>query len=638
MKTIDLGSIASIITGFPFKGENYSTEGVRVVRGENVTEGSLRWDTIKCWNLPFDKFQYYSLQLHDIVVGMDGSKVGKNKAVINNDDLPLLLAQRVACIRAKKNYDQRFLYYTINNPRFEEYVFKTQTGSSVPHISRQQIEDYEVPEIDFITQSKIAKVLSDLDAKIDLNHKINSELEAMAKLIYDYWFVQFDFPDENGKPYKSSGGKMAWCEELKREIPEGWESISLDQMGEILGGSTPSKTYNDNFCIGNGQPWITPKDLSLNKGKKYITRGEYDVTAQGLKSASLRIMIKGTVLLSSRAPIGYLAIAREDVTTNQGFKSFVPTKGFETEYIYFTIQNLIPTIENNAVGSTFKEVSGSTLKSILTFRPTQTILDSYQQLIKPTFEKQNLVELENEQLTSLRDWLLPMLMNGQVYVGGHFQQKKILSQVAKSEENCVTNEQLPIPNNKKPFAKQVLAGKIVSNFKDDQHFSDIKFQKIQFLAEHIIEADLNLNYYCQAAGPYDNKFMHTIYTDLRKQKWFDRQNKKFIVLEKQGKIEDYYQGYFSPVQDRLNTLFILLQPTTEAESEIIATLYAVWNNRIISGTTATSNELIADFYRWSDRKQQYSEEQILSGIQWLKDHKMEPKGFGKLIKQAKGKK
>ena len=274
--------------------------------------------------------------------------------------------------------------------------------------------DLLLPE--YNEQVKAGDLLFLCNQKIELNNKINAELEAMAKLLYDYWFVQFDFPNENGKPYKSSGGKMVYNEELKREIPEGWEAGTLNDIGEIIGGSTPSKANKQNFTT-NGTPWITPKDLSLNSGKKFISNGEIDASPLGVKNASLKIMEKGTVLLSSRAPIGYLAIARKNVTTNQGFKSFVPSKGYPTSYIFYTIQNAIPIIEQNSSGSTFKEVSGSTLKGIKTLIPDSIVIDAFEKISSPIFKQQDTLELENEKLSELRDWLLPMLMNGQVRVG-----------------------------------------------------------------------------------------------------------------------------------------------------------------------------------------------------------------------------
>ncbi|MFV0554980.1 MAG: restriction endonuclease subunit S [Mangrovibacterium sp.] len=237
----------------------------------------------------------------------------------------------------------------------------------------------------------------------------------MAKTIYDYWFVQFEFPNEDGKPYKSSGGKMVWNEKLKKEIPEGWESGKLSDVGDIIGGSTPSKGITDYFS-NKGVAWITPKDLSLNVGNKFISHGEIDVSDFGIKAASLTIMPKGTILLSSRAPIGYLAIARESVTTNQGFKSFVVSDLFSTEFVYYMIKNLIPTIENNATGSTFKEISASTLKSIITYFPSPELISLYTKNALKIFKRQEILEQQSSDLSSLRDWLLPMLMNGQVKV------------------------------------------------------------------------------------------------------------------------------------------------------------------------------------------------------------------------------
>ena len=321
-------------------------------------------------------------------------------------------------LRANQNTVDDFVFYLAKSPTFREKAISCMEGTSGRRRVNENVLKTQLIKLpDLPTQKAIAKVLSDLDAKIELNNKINRELEAMAKTLYDYWFVQFDFPNEQGKPYKSSGGKMVYNKELKQEIPVGWEVGTLDSIGTINGGSTPSKSNENNFCVEDGTPWITPKDLSLNKGNKYITRGEFDVTENGIKEASLKVMPKGTVLLSSRAPIGYLAISRGIVSTNQGFKSFVPKSYFSTEYIYYTVKNSIKIIEAYSSGSTFKEISSSVLKTIKIYLPQKNVIEKYNQKVVPIFEKQNLLELENQQLTTLRDWLLPMLMNGQVAVG-----------------------------------------------------------------------------------------------------------------------------------------------------------------------------------------------------------------------------
>ena len=312
----------------------------------------------------------------------------------------------------KGKADYEYVYYYLKT----QYEQLRNLSSGVrKNLNSNDVKEFEIKLPSLSTQQKIAAVLSTLDAKIELNQRINAELESMAKTLYDYWFVQFDFPNEKGKPYKSAGGKMVWNEALKREIPLGWEKGVLSDIGSITGGSTPSREIEDYFDV-NGTAWITPKDLSLNTGNKFITKGEAGVSEKGLKAASLNIMPKGTILLSSRAPIGYMAIAREEVTTNQGFKSFVPDKGYSIPYIYYTVKNAIPTIVNHSSGSTFKEVSGSVLKEIYICLPPVSITEKYKETIDAIFERQNKLELESQTLTELRDWLLPMLMNGQVVV------------------------------------------------------------------------------------------------------------------------------------------------------------------------------------------------------------------------------
>ena len=179
-KSYKLSEVANLSTGFPFDGSKYSKSGIRVVRGDNVTIGSLRWDSdkLKCWSEPFSRTAEYSLQDGDIVIGMDGSRVGRNRAQISKSDLPLLLAQRVACIRHNEKSVQDYLYYLLFNDRFVDYVKSVQTGTSIPHISLKQIGDYEVKLPSIEKQKSICYVLKSLDEKIALNNRINHNLAA----------------------------------------------------------------------------------------------------------------------------------------------------------------------------------------------------------------------------------------------------------------------------------------------------------------------------------------------------------------------------------------------------------------------------------------------------------------------------
>ena len=309
--------------------------------------------------------------------------------------------------------------YTVLNSNFVKKQANSQAKNSVqPDLTHTMFKSIVIPVPDSREeQNRISKIINNINQKIQTNNQINQELEAMVKTLYDYWFVQFDFPDQNGKPYKSSGGKMVYHPELKREIPEGWGVEKLDDLGTIVGGSTPTKSISDNFTKGGeGYSWITPNDLSNNKGNKFIKNGEIDVTVRGLKDASLKLYPEGTVLMSSRAPVGYLAIATKELTTNQGFKSFIPDKEYDKNYIYYTLQNCLKVIEQNASGSTFKEISATVLKDITIIQPNLDIVKKFEEKVSSINSYIKVNEEQKQELTQLRDWLLPMLMNGQVKV------------------------------------------------------------------------------------------------------------------------------------------------------------------------------------------------------------------------------
>lgn len=420
MRKVKLKDIAVSQTG-PFGSQlhehDYVEVGTPIVTVEHLGEISFATQ-----NLPFvsevdkQRLSKYILKEGDIVFSRVGS-VDRCTYVSKNEDGWLFSGR---CLRVRVDRTKacpKFISYYFRQKNFKAMMLNISVGATMPSLNTSLMDDIPLSLPSFSIQQKIAAILSALDDKIELNNKINVELEAMAKTLYDYWFVQFDFPDQSGRPYKSSGGAMVWNEQLKREIPEGWEVKRLDAIANIVGGSTPSKEIDDNFTTNGGTSWITPKDLSRNASNKFISCGEWNVTEKGMRSASLKKMPKGTILMSSRAPIGYLAIASDETTTNQGFKSFVPNGIMPTEFLFFTVQHLLPVIICNASGSTFKEVSGSTLKTINTIVPTKSLIDNFINKTGPVFKQQENLEKQNQTLATIRDWLLPMLMNGQVRAG-----------------------------------------------------------------------------------------------------------------------------------------------------------------------------------------------------------------------------
>lgn len=318
----------------------------------------------------------------------------------------------VLVFRAKEGHSPSFLYAVLLQDSFFDYVMQGAKGSKMPRGDKEQILRYEMPTLS-CSEESIGTFFLNLDQKIRLNEQINQNLEAMVKQLYDYWFVQFDFPNEEGKPYKSSGGEMVWNEELKREIPALWETKEVADIANVYNGATPSTV--DELNYGGDIVWITPKDLSDQK-QKFIYQGERNISQVGYDSCSTHLLPSNTILMSSRAPIGLLAIAKNELCTNQGFKSFVPKYRNIAIYLYYYLQYHLRQIEQLGAGTTFKEVSREDIIKFPVLKPSDNILDLWEERVSAFNDKQLEIQKENENLTKQRDELLPLLMNGQVSV------------------------------------------------------------------------------------------------------------------------------------------------------------------------------------------------------------------------------
>ena len=342
--------------------------------------------------------------LNDVLIAKDGSYL-KHVFVIK-DELDQAILSSIGILRPNlEKVVPEYLKYYLQTDSVKETVSKKYvSGSALPRIILKNFGEIEVIYKPISEQEKIAKVLSDLDAKIELNNKINTELEAMAKLIYDYWFVQFDFPDENGKPYKSSGGKMVYNEELKREIPEGWENGELQDIANItMGQSPPGDSYNENGIGSVFYQGCTDFGTRFPSNRKFT-------------SEPSRFAKNGDILLSVRAPVGTMNVANEDCCIGRGLAA-LNSKDDCISYLDGVMQYMKQIFDRrNASGTTFGSITKGDLFSIKVVIPDKKVLKQFNETAKPMFEKQNVIGLENQKLAELRDWLLPMLMNGQVKV------------------------------------------------------------------------------------------------------------------------------------------------------------------------------------------------------------------------------
>lgn len=279
------------------------------------------------------------------------------------------------------------------------------SGTGVPSMTFDSYYNIKVKLPDLSTQKSIAKVLSDLDDKIEINNRINKELESLAKTIYDYWFVQFDFPNQNGKPYKSSGGKMVYNNELKREIPEGWEVKKLSEIANITMGQSPSGTsYNE---TGEGMIFFQG---STDFGWRYPENRVYTTEPK-------RLAKEDDILLSVRAPVGIMNIAMNDCCIGRGLSALNSKDNFGSFLIYQMNYFKKKFDYLNSVGTTFGSLNKDELCNLELAYPRTSILTKFEEIVSKFDAKIKINTKQNQELSALRDWLLPMLMNGQVRVG-----------------------------------------------------------------------------------------------------------------------------------------------------------------------------------------------------------------------------
>ena len=321
------------------------------------------------------------------------------------------------------------LYVTDFKGNYPKYIYyllsclgriRTSDKSAVPGVNRNELHEMAVPVVDDkCQQKKIAVVLSALDGKIKLNNRINVELEAMAETLYDYWFVQFDFPGQNGKPYKSSGGKMVYNDTLKREIPEGWADCELS---DVISRSGTGLNPRDNFKLGSGENfYVTIKNI--NNGKIIFDDKCDRVDDEALNIIDRRSQLRpGDILFTSIEPVGVTYLIHEKPSNwniNESVFTLRPNyKKITSEYLYMLLSSLEMKAftKNVSSGSVHKGVRHRVLKTFKLPYNKPDLISDFSTIIKPILKRIYNLDIENIKLAQLRGWLLPMLMNGQVTV------------------------------------------------------------------------------------------------------------------------------------------------------------------------------------------------------------------------------
>jgi type I restriction enzyme S subunit len=395
-KYVSLADIANVINGVSFKPNDIKKEGIRILRSGNIQSGYLvlKDDDVFLDNTYYNRdntLQY----LDNCITASTGSidvlgKCGTVFEEINNCQIGAFMR----LVRSKSKDDALYISFILHSPLYYQYIRRlSKNGTSINNINNSHLEEFKFPLPPKNVKEEISKWYYSLEKKIALNTRMNAELEAMAKQLYDYWFVQFDFPDENGKPYKSSGGKMVYNPTLKREIPAGWEACTLGDFCDLY----QPKTIGTDEMSKNGKYHVYGANGLIGFYDKYNhEKSEIVMACRGNSCGAI----------NRTMPFSWI--------TGNAMVLSVKDKSISNEFIsqctnYMNIKGAI-------TGSGQPQLTRENLAPLLMIYPLQNILKRFSKKVTPIIEHRLHIQKTNEYLTHLRDSLLPMLMNGQVTV------------------------------------------------------------------------------------------------------------------------------------------------------------------------------------------------------------------------------
>lgn len=418
-KMIRMDNLIDEISMGPFgsdiKVDCFVESGIPVLNGSNLSSIKLVEQTFKYVTPEKAKsLKKANAKRGDIIITHRGT-LGQISYIPNSSKYEnYVISQSQFRVSLKsKMVDPAYFVYFFHTNEGQKRLLANKSYVGVPALAQatSNFRLIDFPLIPLEKQQKIASILSALDAKIELNNRINVELEAMAKTLYDYWFVQFDFPDKSGKPYKSAGGKMVYNATLKREIPEGWEAGNILKIASLLGGGTPSK--KENAYWSGDIPFFTPSDADDNIFKLQTAD---NITEVGLKNCSSKLFEKGTIFITARGSVGKIAIVAINMAMNQSCYALKPNKNVNYAYLYYCTQHLTHYLKVKSSGSVFNSIVSNDINLTPIAIPPINLIEQFGKTAIPMFEKILTNTKQNQQLAQLRDWLLPMLMNGQVKI------------------------------------------------------------------------------------------------------------------------------------------------------------------------------------------------------------------------------
>lgn len=538
------------------------------------------------------------------------TRVGLGKIASNRH--PIAFSQDIHGLIVKEGIHVPFLLHalSIQVKKFKDIG----RGATIKGVTRQDLETIEILLPDLQTQKQIAQILEDADRARQQRKAANALTE---QFLQSSFFHLFGDPVKNDKAWETKKIRDFALSIISGKSVESESRLKLkDEYGVLKVSAVTYGVFKpeEHKAIING---FVPNDsIVAKKGDVLFSR------------ANTKELVAATCIVDKDYPKLFLPDKLWKIKLN---RDEVDSWYFKYVLSQPSYRNKLSEKSTGTSGSMFN-ISKEKLVDFSFPIPPLPLQQHFASIVadaETLRQKQRQSERELEQLFQS---LLQKYFGEQVA-----EDKEILPMAAEPQSTYHSSPASSIPASKKGFAKYILAGKIVKECRGTKDFGHIKFQKLQHLSEYLLEEDLDQNYYYQAAGPYDNQLMHNLANKLSQQGWYREVEYRFIPLEKEAQIDTHFQRYFGEKAGRFRHLIHLLGNASEAQCEIVSTLYAVWNDLLIAKASFTDEDILQRFYDWSDRKSRYTQDQLTKALVWMRENGIVPSGFGPTIKHKKGK-
>jgi len=595
----ELGKHAIFRTG-PFGSalhqSDYISNGIPVINPMHIDNGTIEpSETMTVSEQTANALSDFKLKSGEIVIGRRGD-MGRC-AVIREGQAGWLCGTGSMIVRpadANADYLQRIL----SSRRVITAIENASVGTTMVNLNQGTLSSLKIEFPPLPEQSAIATALSDMDALLGgLDRLIAKKRAIKQAAMQQLLTAQTRLPGFSGE----------------------WEVRRLDELAAIRSGGTPS-TGIDRFWDGE-IPWCTPTDITQLNGNKYLTRTNRTITQEGLANSSAELVPANSVVMTSRATIGECAINTAPVTTNQGFKNFIPFDTTDTEFLYYLLQTQKQGFIRLCGGSTFLEIGKTQLAAYEVQLPsTKEEQTAIATVLSDMDAEITALETRRNKTRALKQAMMQELLTGRTRL---------------VELKTETKQEATTPTSSRQanvyFLRSVLAAEIIDQLHDQPTFGHVKFEKMMFLVEHLCGIDTNSHYFRQAAGPYDNRALRSIDSQLRKQQWFgvrkEGERYRYLPMAKQGGHKPYFERYFSKNSETLDKIVGTFKEAKTQQCEIVATLLAAWSDLLREKETVSDEMIVHEVLNnWHESKRQIPEDRWQTALDWMRDKGFVPKG------------